>query len=246
MLRQRLIKTIVPLVFLYLPISAAAQSKISPNEIVKRADRARFPEGDISFEVSVDDFSKGKQVATTLYRVQARGVEASLVETLEPVRLQGQKLLMLTDNLWMMTPNIRRPVRVSLQQRLTGQVANGDIARTDYAGDYEAELLGEERIGKRQAYKLNLKAKSKDVTYTGIRYWVDKKDFLPLRSEFLAASGKLMKVGVFGNFKLAEGRIRPNQMVIEDSIDKSTKSVMNYAKMKKDKFSDSLFNKETL
>jgi len=40
-----------------------------------------------------------------------------------------------------------QPIRLSLSQRLTGQVANGDLARANFAGDYTPKILRTETIG---------------------------------------------------------------------------------------------------
>ena len=44
-------------------------------------------------------------------------------------------------DLWIFLPTVSQPVRLSMSQRLTGQVANGDLARANFAGDYTAKLL---------------------------------------------------------------------------------------------------------
>ena len=67
-------------------------------------------------------------------------------------------------DMWIFTPNIKRPVRISLEQKLTGEVANGDIARTNFSEDYTPEIQSEENIGAVKAWKLNLKSKDKKTT----------------------------------------------------------------------------------
>lgn len=41
----------------------------------------------------------------------------------------------------MFMPDVSQPVRLSLAQRLTGQVANGDLARANFASDYHPKIL---------------------------------------------------------------------------------------------------------
>lgn len=247
MLNQNLTAILYSAVLLLTPLWSSAQQNLSPEQIVKKADRARFPDGDVSCEVAVADFSKGKATGNSTYKIKARGSEASLVDTIEPPRQQGQKLLMLSDNLWFISPNIKRPTRISMQQRLTGQVANGDIARTDFSGDYSSVLKGKTKLGTTECYFLELTAKRKDVTYAKLEYWVDSAKNLPLKINFFATSGKLLKVGTYSDFKAtSDGVVRPLTLTIEDAIDKSKKSILKYSKIKKDKFDDSVFNKESL
>ena len=49
---------------------------------------------------------------------------------------KGQVLLMRGRDLWIYMPNLSQPIRLALSQRLTGQVANGDLARANFSGDY--------------------------------------------------------------------------------------------------------------
>ena len=48
--------------------------------------------------------------------------------------------------IWFVKPGLRRPVSISARQRLSGDAANGDIASTNYARDYEGTLAGEEAV----------------------------------------------------------------------------------------------------
>ena len=42
-------------------------------------------------------------------------------------------MLMKGRDLWVFTPNVSQPIRLGLAQRLTGQVANGDLARANFS-----------------------------------------------------------------------------------------------------------------
>ena len=74
----------------------------------------------------------------------SRGNDYTVVLTEEPAAERGQALLMRERDLWIFLPAVSQPVRLSLSQRLTGQVANGDLARANFAGDYTATLDGRE------------------------------------------------------------------------------------------------------
>ena len=53
-------------------------------------------------------------------------------------------MLMKDYDMWLFTPNIKKPLRISLEQKLTGEVSYGDIAKTNYAEDYNAKLISTE------------------------------------------------------------------------------------------------------
>jgi hypothetical protein len=115
-------------------------------------------------------------------------------------------------------------VRIPLSQRLVGQVANGDIARTDYSGDYDATLSGEEAVDGVACHLLDLKAKSKDVTYAALKYWVSKQGRRPLKAEFYAGTGTLLKTGTFENFKDVGGHLLATRLTLIDAIRTDRKS----------------------
>lgn len=242
-------KTFKPVAFLlslYFLLTLAHAADLAPTQIVEKADQARAPSGAISFLVRVTDFKNNVVNNDSVYKVFIKGNELSLVETLEPVRLRGRKLLMNQNNLWFVVPTIKRPTRVSLQQRLTGEVANGDIARTNFAADYNAKIIGNEKVGSSDCYKLELTAKHKDVTYNKLWYWVDKSNFFPIRATFFALSGKPLKHANYMDFKINLGRPTMTRLVISDQLQPHKKSQLMYYNFRRENLDDSFFNKESL
>lgn len=226
---------------LLIPLSSFAE--MNPNEIVKKADLKRGL-GNIehSFDVSVTDQENKKEI----YHVSFKDVNHSLTEQTEPERARGRKILMRDYDIWLFTPNIKKALRISLEQKLTGQVSNGDIARTNYAEDYEATLIPPTTTDPKDIYRLDLKAKNNKVTYGKIEYVVSKKDYAPIEATFFALSGKPLKRAKFGDFKPIQGMTRSTKMVIQDYLQKDKVSTLVFAGHKQEKFSDSLFNKERL
>lgn len=216
---------------------------MDPNEIVKKADLRRGL-GNVShsFNVTITNQDDKREV----YQVSFKDVNASLTEQTEPERARGRKLLMKDYDIWLYTQNIKKPLRISLEQKLTGEVANGDIARTNYAEDYDATLLATEKRGSAEFYKLELKAKNKKVTYGRIEYFVSKKDFIPMEATFFALSGKPLKRAQFGDLKPILGMQRSTKMVIRDYLQKEKVSTLIFSNHKPEKFDESLFNKDRL
>ncbi len=225
---------------------AVADGELSADALVKLADDARFPRGSVVFQVKAEDLSKGKKVRETVYRVMTKGAGKTLVETIIPERQQGRKLLMLESDLWFFSPDIKRPTRVSLQQKLTGEISNGDIANTDYAGDYDAKIVAKETIEGKSAYHLHLTSKSKSATYAAIDYWIDAKTKSPLQANFLSVSGKVMKRGTYDRTAQVLGRERVTRFKVEDAYAKGKVSILTYSQHKQDKLDDSLFSKESM
>ncbi len=222
-------------------VPSLSLAEIAPNEIVKKADLKRGL-GNVShsFNVSVSDQDNKKE----MFHVYFKDVNNTLTEQTEPERARGRKLLMKDYDIWMFTPNIKKAIRISLEQKLTGQVSNGDIARTNYAEDYDATMLEDKKDT--ENYHLDLRAKNKKVTYGRIEYVVSKKEYAPVEATFFALSGKPLKRAKFSDFKNIQGMSRSTKMVITDYLQKDKQSTLIFQDHKPEKFSDSLFNKEGL
>lgn len=218
-----------------------------PAKLVRSADEGRLPNQDVSFIAIVTDYSGKKKLRELRYHVKVKPPKYSLVETVFPERQKGRKLLMREDDLWFYSPGLRRPTRVSFQQRLTGEVANGDISRTNFADDYTAVLEENENVGSVKAYRLLLTANKKSVTYQQIRYWISADDDpVPVKAEFLTASGKLLKRAEYGDIKQVLGRRRITKTWVSDAVQKSKRSLIEFAKVKVEEHDASLFNKDSL
>ena len=126
---------------------------------------------------------------------------SSVAETQKPVRSKGSKLLQVERNMWLTRPGLSKPIPISPRQRMSGQASNGDIAATNYAGDYDAQMDGaetaKETIDGEPCYVLDLRAKHKRTTYDRIRYWVSAKREVGVKAEFYSVSGKLLKTARF-------------------------------------------------
>ena len=166
------------------------------------------------------------------YEVLVKGKEKTIIKTLSPAADRGRTLLMLGKDLWAFLPDVSKPIRISLQQRLIGEVANGDIARANFAGDYKATLLRVDKAGGRDYYVLELNALSEEVTYNKVVYWVDKANYYPLKAEFYTISGRLLKTCSYEDYRLLAGVKRPSRLVLKDPLAAGRKSVIEYVGMK--------------
>ncbi len=215
----------------------------TPLELVKKADARRGLQGSFSFNVKTQ-FQDKAEKNNQEYSVKVRDVETSLVEQVAPARAHGRKLLMKGFDMWLFTPQVKKAVRIGLQQRLTGDVANGDISRTNYAQDYRPTVVGKDAAN--GAVILDLKANDKRATYDRIKYWIEEKSAKPVKAEFYALSGKLMKTALFTDFKKIDGLDRMTKVTIQDAVVKTRKTVLIYSGHKVRSFSDSEFNKEQM
>lgn len=179
--------------------------------ILRKADTATGAGlGGIRWQIGiVSTDSKGDVDEQTM---QLQAVDNKWVaETLSPLRSRGQKILMIKRNMWFSKPGLRKPVPISMRQRLSGGASNGDVASTNYAGDYTATRLEDEIIDEQSHYVFDLVAKTKSVTYDKVKYWVSQDSGLGAKAEFYSRSGKHLKTASFAyaNTIVVDGESKP-------------------------------------
>jgi hypothetical protein len=215
-------------------------------DIVRDADRARRPGESFVWKLVITSQEAKKAPAVDGFEVWVKGGGRVLVRFVSPPRSVGRSLLAVGRDLWIYLPDAGKPVRIPLSQRLVGQVANGDIARADYAGDYDATLLGEERVDGVDCHVLELKARTKDVTYAAIKYWVSKDGRRPVKAEFYAGTGTLLKTGTFGNFRELAGTRLATRLTLVDAIRRDRTSVIDYGELTLRDVPDRYFDKAAM
>lgn len=215
-------------------------------EILRNADQIRFPKE--SFQVDIAILSKRADQSTESrkYQILSKGNDKTVVIVTEPAEERGQTLLMSGRDLWIFLPSVSQPVRLSLAQRLTGQVANGDLARANFSGDYTPRILRSETIDGEPYHVLELKAVDRSVTYQRVLYWVKQKNAYPHKAEFYSLSNRLLKTCHYEDFKNMAGKIRPTRLVMVDALRAGEQSVLEYNEMKIRELPDKLFTKEYL
>lgn len=221
---------------LLLPTSWAAAN---PEQWVKKADDIRNPGSSYEMKIKVESSD-----AASVFQVYLKDQDKTLIVTKEPARDRGRNMLMLDRDFHAYVPNLKRSMKLSLAQKLQGQVANGDISRTRWAGDYEVKL---EKSGGGE-HQLLLKGVKENLTYAWIRLWLADKTFRPLRAEYLGLNGKtVLKKAFFEDYKSIAGAVRPTTLRIEDAGQE--RSFIRILAMQKKELADSFFtvrNMETM
>ncbi|MDN5752305.1 MAG: outer membrane lipoprotein-sorting protein [Nitrosospira sp.] len=239
---------VVILLFVIMASSASAEPDNAElaQSILEKADQIRFPHEGFQVDVNINSTAPDQPADTRKYRVLTKGNENSVVMTTEPASDRGQILLMKGRDLWIFMPDISQPVRLSMSQRLTGQVANGDLARANFAGDYNATILRTDTIDGEKYYVLELTGVDRGVTYHKVLYWVRQSNFWPYRAEFYSLSDRLLKTARYENFQTLLGKQRPTRLVMEDALRKGEQSVLEYSEMKLRDLPDKVFTKDYL
>lgn len=161
---------------------------------------------------------------TVQSRSYVKGNDRSFVEYLSPAREKGKKMLKLKNKLWTYTPEpTDRIITISghllRQSVMGGDLSYEDITENDKMMDmYNAKVTGEETFNGRKCYVVKLTAKIKNISYHLRKLWVDKEQWLPVKEERYARSGRLLKTfKIESSFKIGN-RWYPKKMVFKDML----------------------------
>lgn len=173
------------------PVETMEQAR----ELLRQADLSRGNLGGIEWDIDIESRTTDRVQENTLH-VKVKG-DNCLAQYESPRKVKGRKLLMKDRNMWFIKPGLSKPVPISPRQKLLGGASNGDIASTNYAGDYTIEQFETDAVDGTPCIRYELKAKSKKVTYDRIKYWVSIEQKTGLKAEFFTLTGKKFKTATF-------------------------------------------------
>jgi outer membrane lipoprotein-sorting protein len=220
-------------------LAAPAQASADAQAILAASDAVRNPSKPFAVVATLIEYRNGKQTDGNTLSVYSKadthgGQYRSLIRFMAPPRDANKLMLKNGNELWFFDPASQASIRISPQQRLLGQAANGDVLTVNLAKDYAASLAGEEDVvdgerATRHSHKLALAATSADVTYHHIEMWVDAASSRPVKARFFAESGRLLKTAYYRKFAPQLGRERPTEVVIIDGLDPQWVTVIRYS-----------------
>lgn len=226
-------------VLLAFALVAIARAAPDAQSILAASDAVRNPPKPFAVTTALIEYRDGKQTDSITLIVYSRaddksGQFRSLIRFAAPPRDINKLMLKSGNDLWFFDPSSKASIRISPQQRLLGQAANGDVVTVNLAKDYKASLAAEEdtQDGERKmrhCYKLTLAAVAPDVTYHGIEMWIDTTNSHPVKARFYSESGRLLKTAYYRRYEPQLGAERPTETVIIDGLNPNWVTVMRFS-----------------
>lgn len=159
--------------------------------LLEKVDRMRHPWPAFSVEVTVKD-GKGEQ----RWRVRTRENGDARVEGLSE-KEKARTVLLLGEEMWLLLPHAKRPVKVSPAQRLMGPAAGGDLARARLASDYTIKGMTDADLEGQACHRLELEARRPSLSYRKAHLWIARATGFPLKADYFLGSGKHAKTLFF-------------------------------------------------
>jgi outer membrane lipoprotein-sorting protein len=202
---------------------------ISPQEILAKVDVNRTSQ--TAFSESRMEITIGnRKVTKTMRSWSEGGIEKAFAEFLD--KRDQSRMLKLKDDLWLFSPSAESEVKLSgdlLNQGMGGSdFSYRDILESGHLLElYNVNLVGEETMGGRPCYLLDLIAKNGvEVSYYHRKMWIDKEQFIGLKEELYAPSGKLLKVSTTEKVEQFGSRYYATVVSMEDKIRKNSNTRM--------------------
>ncbi|MBD3344957.1 MAG: outer membrane lipoprotein-sorting protein [Chitinivibrionales bacterium] len=220
-------------------IAAAPSFALTGEEILEKMDQNRN-HTTISYkgimEIHIDDEVRTKQMSA---KAMAGKKEKAIVTFLNPAD-EGTKYLMIDDKLWIYFPEEEDVVKISghmLKEGMMGSdVSYEDALESDKLSDkYDIQRVGEETIDGYDCYVIKLDAKVKDVPYFKRKMWVTKSNFVQIKEEMYAKSGKLLKTSRTLEIKKIGDRDFPVKVEMVNKLRKNSKTIFTMRNIEFDK-----------
>src|SRR5262245_10830858 len=223
-------KMVVTLQFVVLGLlSSSVHAEPTAAQILARYDEIMSPR---TFDGLMVMIAHRQDGTTRGYKMRVLKSEDDKIRLwfFEPASAKGQEMLRVEENMWVYMPNLKRALRIASRESFQGgDFNNGDVLRVNYVRDYTPVLApsGDEAL-----YMLDLTAKNKDASYDRIKLWFTKTELMPARSEYYAASGKLLRSASFSDVKTFRGHRRPAHIVMRNELATKRYSELNTLDLK--------------
>ncbi len=193
------------------------------------------------------------QKRTLVLRNWSVGREKSFVKVLSPAKDRDTGNLRIGLNLWQYLPNIERVIKIPpslmLQSWMGSDFTNDDLVKTSSISlDYTHKILGREKLEGFDAVKIECIPKpNAPIVWGKVISWVRAGDGVPLKQEFYAENGELLKSMEGKDVKTFGARTIPTTLVMRNLKRKDSRTTLHYDEVAFDeKIPDSLFTQENL
>lgn len=219
------------LFFMLVYIPGLYAQNMTATEIVRKADE-KFNGEKSGISTMVMTIVRPTWQRSVEFKSWSMGRDNSLTLILAPAKDKGQTFLKRAQEMWSWNPSINRliklPPSMMSQGWMGSDYTNDDILKeSSIVKDYTHELVGEELIGDKLCYKINMKAKADAAIVWGHQVrWIDKKDLLVLKAELYDEDSYLVRTELGSEIKIMDGRVIPTRLELIPAEEKGNKTIV--------------------
>jgi outer membrane lipoprotein-sorting protein len=126
---------------------------------------------------------------------------------------------------------------------------NDDILKeSSVVNDYTHEIIGEEELEGYLCHKIRMTAKEDAAVIWGHQIrWIDKKEFMFLKSELYDEDGYLVRTELGSDIKVMDGRLIPTRIELIPEEEEGHKTIITMKEIKfNEPIKDSFFSQQNM
>ncbi len=241
-------KNICRVLLFFIPFYASAQDA---REIIRKADE--HARGTSSLAEMNIVTTRPKWTRTLELKAWTKGNDFAIILVQKPAKDKGTVFLKRKKEVWNWLPSLERhiklPPSMMAQAWMGTDFTNDDLVKeSSIVEDYEHKLLASEKQGDLDCHKIELIPKPEAAVVWGkIIAWIDKKDYIQLRTEFYDENGELSQTMLGSDRKMLGGKLLPSRIEMTPAGKKGQKTEIVYKSLEFDKpLADSFFTTENM
>ena len=210
---------------------AILQNGMSAKDIVQKADENARGINSSYSEMTIS-IVRPKWEREMKLKSWSQSEDYSMIYILTPAKDKGTVFLKRKKEVWNWLPTIGRTIKLPpsmmMQSWMGTDLTNDDIVReASVLDDYDHTLDGEEMIDGKQCYKITMIPKEDAaVVWSKVIVYIDKLDFIQLKSEMYDEDGFLVNTMIAGDIKLMDGRKIATEVEVIPADKEGHKTVM--------------------
>ncbi|MEO9869822.1 outer membrane lipoprotein-sorting protein [Ekhidna sp.] len=244
-----LLRTLLALFFL---IGTMCQTfSQDAKEIIRKTDQKRRGDAataEMTISIIRPTWSRDMDVKSW-----SRGTDYSLILITSPARDKGSVFLKRDKEIWNWLPSIERNVKLPpsmmMQSWMGSDFTNDDLIKeSSVVDDYTHKILGDSVIQDRECWVIELIPKEDVAVVWGkVLNWIDKDEYIELRSEMYDEDGYLVNEVNFLEIKDLGGRMLPSVMEFIPAEKEGHKTVIRYHQVDYDaRISENFFSLQSM
>ncbi len=197
-------------------------------------------EGNSQYAEMSMEIIRPKWTRTLEFKFASQGTDKALVLITAPPKEQGQTFLMVDGQMWMYNPRINSLIKIGPSMMSQGWMgsdySNNELLNEgSIVKDYTHKIIGQEELEGRQCWKIELLPKEESNVVWGKQIlWIDKQDYLILKTELFDEDMYLVKTQLAQDIKNMHGRVIPTKYVIIPQDNPQNKTIVQIKDIKFD------------
>lgn len=223
----------------------------SATEIIKLSEdrmRGKTLQGQLMIKTVRPSYTREMEL-----RVWMKGDDYSLIEVLTPAKEKGITYLKRKKEVWNWIPSLERSIKLPpsmMSQSWMGtDFTNDDLVKeSSITNDYDQTVAGNDNILGRECWKIQLIPKPNAAVVWGkVFVWIDRKDYLQLKTEMYDEDGELVNTMISSEIKMMGGRLLPTQMEMTPADKPGNKTMIIYKSLTFDQsIADDFFSTQNM